>query len=545
MIGLALLVYAAGIPVPLMEPDAATYAVIPMEMVNSGDWLDITLKGEDWLDKPHFQFWMTAAFYALVGVNLLGYKLPAILFVLLGAYYTFRFGKDFYSRQHGLIAAMVLLTAEHIIISNQDVRAEPYLTGLTIFSLYYVAVYLRDKHWWQLMLTGLGLACLMMTKGLFTIIPVGSAVGLSLIYSRRWREIVHWQWLMLAAWTLLFLTPTLYGYYQQFDLHPEKVVNGQTGVSGLRFFFWDSQWGRFANTGPIKSGTSSDPFFFFHTLLWAFLPWAFLAYFALYDKTRRLLKRDGGVETYSFFGFVFLFLIFAFSKFQLPHYLNPLFPLLAILVADVSFRYSRNRRFLKIFHGIQAGQAVLLVVAVVLLHYFFLGGWPTLDFLAVAALVGLCLAGLYSRPGQLFRKVLFVAPLVAMMVNYYLNRNFYPVLLPYQAETALVSYLEEHPIPAEKLLFLNRNGYVVDLYFKKSTSRLFTDDEPLPAGALSGRFVFTDQEGVERLQGDGLPFDEVKTFPHFRITMLDGEFINRKTREQALQTFYLLKIPSL
>ena len=36
-----------------------------------------------------------------------------------------------------------------------------------------------------------------------------------------------------------------------------------TSVSGIRFFFWDSQFGRFFNTGPIKG--SGDPFFYFHT----------------------------------------------------------------------------------------------------------------------------------------------------------------------------------------------------------------------------------------------------------------------------------------
>ena len=29
-----------------------------------------------------------------------------------------------------------------------------------------------------------------------------------------------------------------WGLYEQFDLHPEKAVNGRSGVSGLWFFLW-------------------------------------------------------------------------------------------------------------------------------------------------------------------------------------------------------------------------------------------------------------------------------------------------------------------
>lgn len=137
-----MLVYAAGLGIDIMEPDAAVYAEISMEMHDSGNWLNILHKGKDWLDKPHFPFWMTALSYKIFGVNTFAYKVPGIFFVLLGAWYVFLFAKQFYTARHGYIAALLLLTAEHIIISNQDVRAEPYMTGLTIMSLYHFARYL-------------------------------------------------------------------------------------------------------------------------------------------------------------------------------------------------------------------------------------------------------------------------------------------------------------------------------------------------------------------------------------------------------------------
>src|SRR5205085_2455657 len=143
---------------------------------------------------------------------------PAVLFILLGAMYTFLFGKKFYTALHGWLAVIILITAEHIIISNQDVRAEPFMTGLMIMGLYHFArvisagsnrqsaigsrqsaignrqsavgsrqspdlvilpqagsaekkSVIANNPWLHLILGSLAVACLIMTKGLFTIIP--------------------------------------------------------------------------------------------------------------------------------------------------------------------------------------------------------------------------------------------------------------------------------------------------------------------------------------------------------------------------------------
>ena len=130
---LTLLVYCAGIFVTLMEPDAVVYADIPMEMVQNNNYFEIHLKGKDWLDKPHFQFWITAVSYKIFGINNFGFKFPAILFSIIAIFYVYLFGKRFYSTRLGYIAALILMTAEHYIISNNDVRAEPYLAAMTIF----------------------------------------------------------------------------------------------------------------------------------------------------------------------------------------------------------------------------------------------------------------------------------------------------------------------------------------------------------------------------------------------------------------------------
>lgn len=597
---LTLFVYVAGLFITIMEPDAAVYAEISMEMHDSGNFLSIFHKGADWLDKPHFPFWMTAISYDLFGVSMFAYKLPGILFVLLGAFYTFLFARKYYSTMHGYIAALILMTAQHIIISNQDVRAEPFMTGLLIMALYHLtsaleinssqnssavahnrhspilvsdskensdtpaammgalkkydeanttisnaAISSRSKlisetsllkKLLHLTLGSLGLACLIMTKGIFTIIPVAAGIGLSLLYNRKWASILHWQWLLCVALTFIFLAPSLYAYYLQFDLHPEKKIFGQHNVSGVKFFLWTSQWGRFTNTGPIQG--RGDLFFFGHTMLWAFLPWAFLAFFALYRKSRALIKKIPTGENYTYFGFITLFLVFSVSKFQLSFYLNPIFPLLAVLCASALL--SLKSRGAKVFSVMHGSVCALLIVALCTLHIFFMSEWPHTDTLLIMAFGwGLALY-LFAKKGNRLKKILFATALVTLSVNYYVNRDFYPALLRYQSESEMAYYVQQYKLPVERLVIFGDIRSVEDIILHKVIP-VFGQDTT-DAEKLRNKYVFTNEKGLGKLDSLGLKYSTVNTFDDFHVTMLTGKFINKKTRASAVNKTVLLKV---
>ena len=537
---LTLLVYTVGLPVTIMEPDAAVYAEISMEMHDSGNFLQITHKGKDWLDKPHFPFWITAFSYKFFGVGNIAYKLPAILFTLLAALYTFLFTVRFYTKKHAYVAVLILITAQHVIISNQDVRAEPFMMGLTIMSLYHFAVYLQNKKFLHLVYGSAALACLVMTKGPFTIIPAAAGIGGSLLYNLKWKEIFHWQWIVAGLLTFLFLFPSLYAYYLQFDRHPEKLVFGKTNVSGIEFFLWTSQWGRFTNTGPIKG--SGDPFFFFHTLLWAFLPWAFLAYYALYTKTKKLIRKTNSEENYTYFGFIVLFLIFSASAFQLSFYLNPLFPFLAILTTAAVFNMQKNRRVLKIFSAIHFVVSILLVIALCILHYFFSGNFLHIDTIIVLVSCIALAFYLFIKKTIFMKKILFATALIILSVDYYINRDFYPALLKYQSESEVAYYMNKNNIHGDQLVFLQNIASITDVLLHRINPS-FTYEEVKPH-QLSGKYVFTAGEGLKIIESLGLKHELITTFDEFSVTRITGKFINRASRNKTLKKNLLVKVSS-
>src|SRR5215469_3313551 len=288
-IGLAVLLNFTGLFNTIMGPDAALYASISKTMATKNDYVNLYYVGKDWLDKPHFPFWISAMSFKLFGIHTWAYKLPAILFLMMGAYYTYLFARDLYNKNIGLLAALILLTAQHIVLSDNDVRAEPYLTGLVIASVYHFYKTYSLKNNFHLLAASLFAALAIMTKGMFALVPICSAILGELFIKRKWNDVFHPRWLIAFMLICIFILPELYCLYQQFDLHPEKTVFGKTNVSGIRFFFWDSQFGRFFNTGPIKG--KGNPVFYFHTVLWSFLPWSILLIIAIVTFIKKNFRK--------------------------------------------------------------------------------------------------------------------------------------------------------------------------------------------------------------------------------------------------------------
>jgi hypothetical protein len=447
----------------------------------------------------------------------------------------------------------VLITAEHIIISNQDVRAEPFMTGLMIMALYHFASMIRhpvvrtkgfaetafsDRWFIHAVAGSLAAGCLLMTKGLFTLIPLAAGVGFSLAYQKNWKAIFNWRWLTLAVFTLIFISPALYGYYRQFDLHPEKTVFGEHNVSGVKFFLWTTQWGRFTNTGPITG--KGDPTFFVHTLLWAFLPWSFAAYFALYRKIRQLIRGATYSENFTFFGFITLFLIFSASRFQLSFYLNPLFPLLAILTT--AGLLNMGKRAMRTFSTIHFILSILLVIGLIALHYFFSANIPHADTIAIVIASLFIAFFLFNKRGFHLKKIVFATALVVLAINYYINRDFYPALMKYQAESEAAYFMRANNIDAHDVVYADEMESVADIIMQKPTKVISVDT--LQISEVMNKYVFTSQAGLHKLDSMKLNYSIVKQFEDFPVTRLTGKFINRKTRHLEVKQKYLVKVGS-
>ena len=66
---IGLVINFMGITRPFFISDSGLYAWVSKMMVENNDYTTLQLYGVDWLDKPHFQFWITALFFEVLGAT--------------------------------------------------------------------------------------------------------------------------------------------------------------------------------------------------------------------------------------------------------------------------------------------------------------------------------------------------------------------------------------------------------------------------------------------------------------------------------------------
>ena len=541
-IALILLVYIAGMGVALMENDSAQFAVMAMRMVQENDFLNLFKGPEEYLDKPHMHYWLAALSFKLFGIHDWAYRIPGILATLLAAYSSFGLGKLLYNREVGRLAALIFMTAQTIVLATIDVRTDAVLTGFAIFSIWQLATYIERGTLKNILLGALGAGLAFSTKGQIALVVIGIALLCHLAHTRKWKVLFNWRVLAALLVFGLAISPMLYAYYQQFDLHPEKVIRGRDHRSGIFFIFWEQSFERMSGEGMGKN--SSDFFFFFHTFLWVFLPWTVPALLGYWERLKDLLRnRFAKVpkrEFLTFGGISILFLLISFAQFKLPHYMNILIPLYALLTAAY-------------FHGLFQGgnpgltkkilwiQYVILGLVVVFSGAICLYVFPLEQWYAhLLWLMALALVGYLSFSGQGPRsRIIGVSVCASLLLNGLLNLHFYPELLKYQGGSALADRVEAQGIPVDRIYKISeRHSWALDFY-NRSPVRISTPAELRGKGDV---WVYATDGELEVLKGQGFQWKEQITVDHFRITRLQLAFLRPDTRGEKLERQHLVRL---
>jgi 4-amino-4-deoxy-L-arabinose transferase-like glycosyltransferase len=332
---ITVLINAAAMISPVINSgDAVTYASISQHIVLSHDWASLVLDGQAWLDKPHLPFWITALFFKLGGISAFTYILPGFIFHLIGAYYTYRVARLFYDKQTAVLAVLIYVSIFNLMDASIEVKAETYLVGQIMPACYYWLRYDARFRVKYLLLGALFTAMAIMTKGIFTLFTISSGLICLWLYQKQWTKPFSIKWLAALIMSLLFVAPELVALHLQFNQHAISPGPGQP-VSAFKFFFWDSQFGRFFNTGPIQN-RNSHPLYFVPVFLWAFLPWTIVFFASAYANFKKFGQAVASERTAFVFlsgAFVFTFLLFSASKFQFDYYIDIIFPFAAILCA--------------------------------------------------------------------------------------------------------------------------------------------------------------------------------------------------------------------
>ncbi len=539
---LMVLVYLAGMFVTLFENDSAQFAVMAMRMVQENDFLSLFKGPEEYLDKPHMHYWMAALSFKIFGIHDWAYRIPGILATLLGAYSCFGLGRILYNPNVGKLAALIFMTSQTIVLGAIDVRTDAVLTGFAIFSIWHLVAYIEKNSLLHIILGSMGAGIAFSTKGQIALLVVGLPVLCHLAYSRKWKMFLNWRVLLGLLVFAIIITPMLYAYYQQFDLHPEKIIRGKGNRSGLFFIFWEQSFERLSGEGVGKN--SSDYFFFFHTFLWVFLPWTFLGLVAYWKKAKELInskfRYNPENEFLTLGGITLIFIVISFAQFKLPHYLNIVMPLFAVLTAAFLYGLYRegSHRLKKIMLGFQYFVLAIIFIASVLICLYVFKTHNFYDFIWKGLLV--VFIGYYClKRENYYLRIITIGALSSILLNGVLNTHFYPSLLEYQAGSTMAETIEKNGISTDNIYKISENHtWALDFYNKKpvkiATKRQLRDKKNI--------WVYVNDKELEELKVSGFDWNKQLTEKQFRITRLQGKFLNPNTRKRVVNKMHLVHI---
>ncbi len=543
LFAILVLVYVAGMFVTLFENDSAQFAVMAMRMFQENDFINLFKGTQEYLDKPHMHYWLAALSFKIFGIHDWAYRIPGILATLLGAYSCYGLGRLLYNKDIGKLASLIFLSAQTIVLGGIDVRTDAVLTGFTIFAIWQLTAYIEKRTIWHIVLGAIGAGVAFSTKGQIALVVIGLPLLCHLTYTRKWKAFINWRVLVALIVFAIVITPMLYAYYLQFDLHPEKVIRGRNNRSGILFILWEQSFERLSGEGVGKN--SSDYFFFFHTFLWVFLPWTIIGLTAYWCRAKTFLKMrfkfNPKYEFLTIGGITLIFLLISFAQFKLPHYLNITIPLFSVLSASYIYsiyRFSKHKTT-KVLLGIQYFILSLVFIATVLICFFVFKFESTFAYVNLCILFAIIVYFCLKREAYYLR-IITLSVYSSVLLNAVMNTHFYPFLLKFQAGSSMAHIVEENKIPVDNIYKLSdRHTWALDFYNKNpvqiSSMKKLEEKE-------KDTWVYVTDKELQELRNSGFDWDRQFTVDQFRITRLQAKFLDPITRKKVLKKMHLIHV---
>jgi 4-amino-4-deoxy-L-arabinose transferase-like glycosyltransferase len=535
LLGSAILVYAVGLTIDVMDIDAAQYASIALEMLTQESFLQITDRGNNYLDKPPLLFWLSALFYNIMGVGTVAYKAPSVLFSLLTFFSTYKLARFYYSKEVAILSVIITASCQAFFMINQDCRTDTILTGGMMFAIYQLVYYLNTKKAGYFFGAFIGLSIAMLSKGPIGFVLPIAIVGLDLVLKGQWNAIFSFRWVWGVIIILIVLSPMCWGLYQQY------------GVEGLRFYFWDQSFGRLTGQNSFVKNISpsdyiNDPFFFYHTFMWMYAPWSILFVFGLAYKIRDFVVQKGrllsGQEVITWGGFILGFFMMSMSMYKLPHYIVMVLPLASVCTADflVSRFKGQIARWLTLIH------AVLMVILWFIC--FYLVGYSFSDkneiSIVLALILFLLTIGVFVKTEGI-KRMICILSLTIISGNFLLNYHVYPRLLKYQSGSVLGKYIHAHHIDRHLYNYTPQEPSL-DFYAQQTVTFRFWDSLNAKSELKAGYYCIVDEPILSQIASCGIKYDRLLITDSYRVSLLTPEFLNPSTRKTVLQKHALIRI---
>jgi hypothetical protein len=308
-------------------------AIVASNMLKTGNYLNVTIKGEPETEKPIMTYWLYAVAGKIFGVNEFSVRLPSVISAIVTVILTCWLGGRIYGASTGIVAGYMLATMISFVNLGRIARIDIVLCAFYALSLLflYLGYFEKRKPNWLLYLFYIALGLSVLVKGPVSVILAALTVLVLALRERNWRII--WELKPVSGLFIGLLINMPWYVYESVRTRGEFAFD----------FLWNQNIDRFLGINTTYcEGKRKTFFYYFPKLLAGALPWSLLTPFCLYSfrgKFRTLRPDTWFLLAWT----LVVFFFFSLSAIKRGDYILPLYPALAILLGRYLILVSEQR----------------------------------------------------------------------------------------------------------------------------------------------------------------------------------------------------------
>ncbi|RAI43273.1 ArnT family glycosyltransferase [Rhodoplanes roseus] len=343
LVAVSLLAFLPGIfQLPPIDRDEARFAQATKQMLESGDLVDIRFQEESRYKKPVGIYWLQAAVVGsaeAIGVpearaRMWLYRVPSILGALGAVLLTYWTALAFVSRRAAVLAGLMLGSCILLGVEARLAKTDAVLFATVVAAMGAMArAYLIERagrpdpgHPWALpAIFWTAMAGGFLIKGPLIVMVVGLAVAALAIADRSARFVLRLKPLPGLAWMLLLVLPWF------------VAIVAKSGAG-----FFEESLGRdlLSKVGSGQEAHGAPPGYYVLLFWGTFFPASILVPMAFMAVWR---SRSVPEVRYLLAWLIPTWLVFEAAMTKLPHYVLPVYPAIAILLAMAIDRDALSR----------------------------------------------------------------------------------------------------------------------------------------------------------------------------------------------------------
>ncbi len=525
----------------LAHPDEGRYSTLAMHMYDSGDYVTPRLNGLKYFEKPPMQYWATAGAFGLFGKSDWSARIYTALCGLLSILLVSFTAARLFTREIGIFTGLTLVACPYYMILAEVVTLDMGLTFWTTLSVCgFMLSQQTDPHppgkneklaW---LLTGwAAAAAAVLSKGLIGFVFPAAILFLYCLVQWDWKRLAAINW--ISGFLIFFIVAA-----------PWFVMIADRNSEFLHFFFIHEHFERFTTTQHRREQAW---WYFIAIIFVGCLAWALMVIPALirgWQQHHHATTSGDGQKRFRPLRFaiiwiVFIVFFFSLSGSKLAHYILPVFPFLAMVLAF----------YIATTPGKRLAYYVLPVVPLAFAGAWVLNGlpakiagnalerglYPDIAAILVVALivfaVGTTIAACFLWRNSRVSKRWAIA-IVAFANVFMVDRinTGYETLSPLQSGYALSQSISTHLTPETRLyavstydqtvpFYLARNFTLVDyvdefaMGQKSEPERYIArlDDFPPAWNAPGSAIAIIAPQDVDKMHGLGLQFEIIHESP--------------------------------